>query len=49
MTDFLYFEDFAPGQVYPGQSRKLDEEAFLLFARITGNHTARMEALGLQA
>lgn len=33
----LYFEDFAPGQVYPGQSRKLDEEAFRLFAQVTGD------------
>jgi acyl dehydratase len=33
----LYFEDFRPGQVYAGQSRTLDEAAFALFARVTGD------------
>lgn len=33
----LYFEDFAPGQVYPGQRRTLDENAFRGFAEITGD------------
>lgn len=33
----LYFEDFQPGQVYAGQSRTLDEEAFAMFARVTGD------------
>lgn len=33
----LYFEDFRPGAVYAGQSRTLDEAAFALFARLTGD------------
>lgn len=33
----LYFEDLAPGQVYPGQTRTLNEEAFRLFAQVTGD------------
>lgn len=33
----LYFDDLQPGQVYPGQTAKLDMEAFRLFARITGD------------
>ncbi len=33
----LYFEDFKPGQVYPGQTRKVGEEAFGLFAKMTGD------------
>ncbi len=33
----LYFEDFAPGQTYPGQRRALGEEEFRLFAAITGD------------
>lgn len=33
----MYFEDFAPGQVYPGQTRTLGEEEFRLFAAITGD------------
>lgn len=33
----LYFEDFQPGQIYPGQARTLDEEAFTLFSRVTGD------------
>jgi acyl dehydratase len=33
----LYFEDFAPGQVYGGQLRTLDEAAFGLFAQLTGD------------
>ena len=35
--DPLYFEDFAAGQVYPGQRRTLDETAFLRFAELTGD------------
>ncbi|MGE0874804.1 MAG: MaoC family dehydratase [Burkholderiales bacterium] len=33
----LYFEDFAPGQVYPGQTRTVGQEEFALFARMTGD------------
>lgn len=33
----LYLEDFKAGQVYSGQTRTLGEEAFGLFARITGD------------
>ena len=33
----LYFEDFQQGQVYAGQTRTLDEEAFALFAKVTGD------------
>jgi len=33
----LYFEDFQPGQLYAGQTRTLDEEAFALFAKVTGD------------
>jgi acyl dehydratase len=36
-TEQLYFEDFAPGQVYPGQTRALAEAQFRLFADITGD------------
>lgn len=33
----LFFEDFAPGQVYPGQLRRLDATAFRRFAELTGD------------
>jgi acyl dehydratase len=33
----LYWDDFAPGQVYAGQSRTLDEALFKGFAAITGD------------
>lgn len=33
----LYFEDFELGQCYSGQTRTLDEAAFDLFARLTGD------------
>jgi acyl dehydratase len=33
----LYFNDFSVGAVYPGQSRRLGEEEFRLFAQITGD------------
>ena len=33
----LYFDDFEIGQVYPGQVRRLGEEEFALFARVTGD------------
>ena len=33
----LFFEDFAVGQVYPGQERTLGEEAFSMFSAITGD------------
>jgi acyl dehydratase len=33
----LYWDDFRAGQVYPGQSRTLDEPAFGMFARMTGD------------
>jgi acyl dehydratase len=33
----LYFEDFTPGRVFEGQRRTLDEQAFLGFARLTGD------------
>jgi acyl dehydratase len=33
----LYFEDFKPGQIYPGQTRTLDEDQFALFAKLTGD------------
>jgi acyl dehydratase len=33
----LYFEDFAVGQVFPGQERRLDASAFHAFARLTGD------------
>ena len=33
----LYYEDLAPGQVYPGQTRTLGKEEFDLFAKITGD------------
>ena len=33
----LYWDDFAPGQVYAGQSRTLDEASFKGFAAITGD------------
>ena len=33
----LYFDDFQPGQVYAGQSRKLGEAAFASFAELTGD------------
>ena len=36
-TEQLYFEDFAPGQIYPGQRRTLDENAFRSFAQLTGD------------
>jgi acyl dehydratase len=36
-SEQLYFEDFAPGLVYPGQRRKLDENAFRSFAQLTGD------------
>lgn len=36
-TPQLYFEDFAPGQVYAGQTRTLGQEQFRLFAEITGD------------
>ena len=36
-TQQLYFEDFTPGQVYPGQRRTLDETAFRKFAELTGD------------
>jgi 3-hydroxybutyryl-CoA dehydratase len=35
--DALYFEDFAVGQVFPGQERRLDAAAFLAFAALTGD------------
>ena len=37
ITSQLHFEDFAAGQVYAGQSRTLDEGAFGLFAKLTGD------------
>jgi acyl dehydratase len=33
----LYFEDFAPGQHWPGQERRLDGAAFRAFATLTGD------------
>ena len=33
----LYFEDFASGQLYPGQTRTAGQEEFALFARMTGD------------
>jgi acyl dehydratase len=33
----LFYEDFAAGQVYAGQSRTLDETAYKLFASVTGD------------
>lgn len=36
-TDQLFFEDFAPGQIYDGQRRLLDEAAFRKFAEVTGD------------
>ncbi|MBY0438319.1 MAG: MaoC family dehydratase N-terminal domain-containing protein [Burkholderiales bacterium] len=33
----LYFEDFAAGQRYPGQERRLDAAAFRTFAELTGD------------
>src|SRR3569832_2693309 len=33
----LKFEDIVAGQVYAGQTRKLDEAAFGLFAKLTGD------------
>ena len=36
-TDQLYFEDFAPGQIYEGQRRTLDDDAFRTFAELTGD------------
>jgi acyl dehydratase len=35
--DPLYFEDFAVGQVFPGQERRLDAAAFRTFAALTGD------------
>lgn len=37
MPNQLYFEDFVPGQLYPGQRRTLDEAAFRKFAEATGD------------
>jgi 3-hydroxybutyryl-CoA dehydratase len=36
-ADQLFFEDFKPGQVYPGQSTQLAQAQFLKFADITGD------------
>lgn len=36
-TGQLYFEDFQPGAIHAGQSRSLDEAAFGMFARLTGD------------
>lgn len=36
-TSQLYFEDFQPGAIHAGQSRTLDEAAFGMFARLTGD------------
>ena len=33
----LYFEDFAPGQHWPGQERRLDAAEFRAFATLTGD------------
>ncbi len=33
----LYFEDFLPGQIYPGQTRSLGEKEFRAFAEVTGD------------
>jgi 3-hydroxybutyryl-CoA dehydratase len=33
----LFFEDFAAGQMFTGQQRTLDETAFGLFAKLTGD------------
>ena len=33
----LWFDDFAPGQSYPGQQRTLDAAAFRTFAALTGD------------
>lgn len=33
----LYLDDFSPGQIYPGQSRKLGQGEFQAFAAITGD------------
>ena len=35
--DQLYLGDFHIGEVYAGQVRRLDEQAFTLFAQITGD------------
>src|SRR3954469_5506004 len=36
-TSQLYYEDLAPGQIYPGQTRTLGDEEFRLFAKVTGD------------
>jgi 3-hydroxybutyryl-CoA dehydratase len=33
----LWFEDFSPGQHWPGQERRLDSTAFRAFAELTGD------------
>ena len=35
--DQLYFDDFAPGQLFPGQRRMLDGDAFTKVAELTGD------------
>lgn len=37
MADQLFFEDFTPGRLFPGHAHLLDDVAFGLFARMTGD------------